>query len=378
MHASLSRQAAPRVVFVGAGHAHLYALKHAREFLRHGYEVVAVAPENFWYSGMATGVLGGRYGPEEDQIEVDRLLREAGAGARFVRDHVTAIDPHTRSMALGSGERLSWDVLSLNLGSEARALPGSGPEAFAIKPLRRLWELRQRLEEARAQGLRPRVLVAGAGASGCEVAANLRHLLGREGGTVRLLGAYGRIVPEFAAAAATKLAHWMAEHRIEVQMAATVTHLEGKEAVLEDGGRQSFDFFVNATGLHSPALLAESGLPVTDRGELLVSPFLHSTGHARIFGGGDCIALEGRPLEKNGVYAVRQGPVLFRNLLATLRGEPLHAWHPQRHCLLILNLGNGEGLLRWRGLHWRGRIAFRLKQYLDRAFLRRFRPRAGR
>jgi NADH dehydrogenase FAD-containing subunit len=43
-----------RVVLLGAGHAHLYALKRAREFARRGYELVVVAPDAFWYSGLAT------------------------------------------------------------------------------------------------------------------------------------------------------------------------------------------------------------------------------------------------------------------------------------------------------------------------------------
>ena len=55
----MSRSAAKRLVLAGAGHAHLYTLKRIAEFTRRGYEVVVVAPDDFWYSGLATGVLGG-------------------------------------------------------------------------------------------------------------------------------------------------------------------------------------------------------------------------------------------------------------------------------------------------------------------------------
>ena len=96
----------PRALLLGAGHAHLYSLKRAAEFSRRGFELVAVAPENFWYSGLATGVLGGRYSPEADQVETEKLMRYA-ANCRFIHDRVTEIDPKKRLAQLQSGEELS-------------------------------------------------------------------------------------------------------------------------------------------------------------------------------------------------------------------------------------------------------------------------------
>jgi hypothetical protein len=65
-----------------------------------------------------------------------------------------------------------------------------------------------------------------------------------------------------------------------------------------------------------------------------------------------------------GVYAVREAPVLCHNLLASLGGRPLRRFRPRRRFLLILNLGDGTGLLTWGPFSWHSRLAFRLK---DRA-----------
>jgi NADH dehydrogenase FAD-containing subunit len=108
-----------------------------------------------------------------------------------------------------------------------------------------------------------------------------------------------------------------------------------------------YDFLVHATGLTPPALLRATGLPTSGDGALLVDPFLRSVADPRVFGGGDCVALQGRELAKVGVYAVREAPVLCHNLLATLQGRPLRRFLPQRRFLLILNLGDGTGLLTW-------------------------------
>lgn len=358
-------------VFIGAGHAHLESLKHAADFTSRGFELTVIAPENFWYSGLATGVLGGHYAPEEDQVDVAALVANGGERARFIRDRVTAITPHSRTVRLSSGETLGYDVLSLNLGSETRPIPGEDDRVFPIKPLRSLWRLRQTLEAERAAGKASRVVVAGGGASGCEIAANVRALIG-SGATVSILARGQEIVSSLAPSARRRLLRFLGSRGIAVHCKSAVDHIDGNAVVTPGGDRHRFDYLVNATGLFAPPLLAETGLPVNERGELIVDEFLRSTSDGRIFGGGDCVQLRGRELARIGVYAVREAPVLRHNLLATLEGRALRRFKPQRYFLLILNLGDGVGLALWRGFYWFGRSAFWLKDRLDRAFLARF------
>jgi hypothetical protein len=79
-----------------------------------------------------------------------------------------------------------------------------------------------------------------------------------------------------------------------------------------------------------------------------------------------------RPLDKVGVHAVRQGPVLRHNLLAALEGRPLKAFKPKSAYMLILNLGDGRGLLLYRSLALHGKLIFWLKDRIDRRFVKRF------
>src|SRR6478609_4895143 len=80
-----------RVVLLGAGHAHLEAIRQTSAFTRRGIDFVVVASNPYWYSGLATGVLGGSYEPADDQIDVAALV-ERGGGT-FLDDRITAIDP---------------------------------------------------------------------------------------------------------------------------------------------------------------------------------------------------------------------------------------------------------------------------------------------
>ncbi len=91
----LMKPGTPRTVFlVGAGHVHLHVAARAEEFVERGARVILIDPSEFWYSGLATGMLGGSYEPAEDQVN-PRALIEAHGG-EFIQDRVEEIwnPPH--------------------------------------------------------------------------------------------------------------------------------------------------------------------------------------------------------------------------------------------------------------------------------------------
>lgn len=142
--------------------------------------------------------------------------------------------------------------------------------------------------------------------------------------------------------------------------------------------RSSTTLVVGAAGVESAICLdarlrREFGpdryrIAVVDGGEVLQAEHLSST-----FAAGDCVCLLGHPdTPKAGVYAVREGPVLARNLARCLRGETLEACEPQDHRLSLLNTGDGRALMSYRGYAARGRALWWLKDAIDRRFMRRF------
>jgi selenide,water dikinase len=77
------------------------------------------------------------------------------------------------------------------------------------------------------------------------------------------------------------------------------------------------------------------------------------------------------------VYAVRQGPVLTHNLRTANMGTPLKAFAPQRDFLTLLNLGDGTALGSKWGRTVEGRWVMRLKDWIDRRWVRRFSTHAN-
>jgi len=127
-----------------------------------------------------------------------------------------------------------------------------------------------------------------------------------------------------------------------------------------------------ALGVKPSAIFETSGLPTGPDGGLLVNKFLQSTAYQDIFGGGDCIYFEDKPLDKVGVYAVRENPVLLHNLMARLEGSSLQPFDPGGDYLLIFNMGDGTGILRKKWLTFGGKPAFAIKDIIDRKFMEKF------
>jgi NADH dehydrogenase FAD-containing subunit len=73
-----------------------------------------------------------------------------------------------------------------------------------------------------------------------------------------------------------------------------------------------------------------------------------------------------------GVYAVRENPILLHNLQAALEGRIMRRFKPGGDYLLIFNMGDDRAIFWKRQFVFAGKLAFWLKDYIDRRFMRKF------
>jgi NADH dehydrogenase FAD-containing subunit len=362
------------LVLVGGGHAHLSVLLNLAEYVRRGHRVTLVGPSPYhYYSGMGPGLLSGIYRAQDARFHVKKTAEDRGAV--FVQDRARSIDPIRRSLNLESGKQLSYDVVSFNTGSD---VPLSGVIAersehiVPVKPVFNLLQA-QRLIRPALKNKSMRFMVIGGGPAGVEVTANLWRLVDQTRGkaTIGLIAGRKLLVglPERVRSLALRS---LTGRDITVTEGRHVTETTGHEIRLTDGSSHPFDVAFMALGVQPSRIFRDSGISTGPDGGLLVNSFLQSVAHPEIFGGGDCISFADRPLAKVGVYAVRQNPILYHNLLAALEGREMKTFMPQKDYMLIFNMGNGRGILWKKSFVYEGRLAFFLKDYIDRKFMRKF------
>jgi len=357
-----------QIVLAGAGHTHIELLRRGAELVRAGHELTLISPEPYHaYSGMGPGLLSGSYSESEIVLPAAVLARRAGV--RYIPDRIVGCDVAARVLTLESGAVCAYDLLSINLGSEAageRPVDLAGRRIFTAKPIRELAALRIEIERRCRERDGCEISVIGAGPAGLEIAANARNLLWRfepQRSVVNLFSAHAA-----PAGLSGRRREYVERHLDRIG----VTFYGGMKVEIAD---VPGDIVVLATGLKPPAVLHNFELALATDGSVRVDRFLRSESSNRVFAVGDCASFGEQPLDRVGVYAVRQQAVLMENLTRAAMSadkvglRPFTATGPY---LAGFNLGFGCGLLYKGSWTLRGRPAFWLKDRIDRAFMRRY------
>ena len=364
-----------RLVFVGGGHAHLTALKSLSAFIKRGHSVTLISASPYhYYSGMGPGMLSGIYHPWDVRFHIKKLAENQGA--EFIKDKVVKVDPIEHTLFLRSGENVAYDVVSFNTGSEVPVGSIASPpqdNIIAVKPVVNLLGAKHAILETLRAGRVCTYIVVGGGPAGVEICSNLWRLLHQNRGEGKIVLIAGEKLMAGAPEKVRRLAIGsLAGRGVEIVEGSFVRSVGEGNVTLTDERKFDFDFTFIAIGIRPAPMFADSGLPTGADGGLLVNESLQSVAHPDIFGGGDCISLQGYSLAKVGVYAVRENPILYHNLRVALEGGAMMSFVPQPHYLLIFNMGNGRGIFWKKGWVWEGRLAFLLKDYIDRRFMRAF------
>ncbi len=343
-----------RVVLVGAGHAHLVVLRALKRTPLYGARLTLVSPNpKQIYSGMLPGFVAGHYTLDQVQVDVAKLAKQAYA--QFVQASVVALDPARRCAQLATGEEIAYDYLSLNAGSLVDdSLPGS-EQALPVKPFENL------VRDLRSPR---RVALVGGGAAGAELAMALRHA----GAQVTLYSDR----PGMPEALARRVVRALRRRGVDFRPGMPASEIQPGPVMISDAARQEFDRVILTTGARPLPWIARAGVATDARGFALVHRTLQSVSHPEIFAAGDCATVRDAPHPKSGVYSVRHGEVLERNLRLLAQAQPLVEYRPQPRALLLLSCGARYAIAQWGGWTAEGRWVWWWKNRIDRGWIRSF------
>lgn len=365
-----------RLILVGGGQAHAFVLRALAQAPRRDVETVLVTPsEHLIYTGMLPGWVAGHYALEDLAIPLQPLVQAAGAVQ--LQRRVLGLDLARKAVLTDRAEWVEFDLLSIASGPavDFDAIPGARDFALPIRPLENFVEGWQRIHNHALATDQPlRLTVIGAGAGGVEIALAMKYRLRafRDQVRVQLVTGDGPLVPGHGPRARALLREALLAQGVRL-VEGLVRRLERDTALLEDGAALPSDATVLATGATAAAWPAEAGLATDDRGFIAVTPELQSTSHPFVFAAGDAATFVETPRPKSGVYAVRSGPPLATNLIASLEGAPLAPYRPQRRALYLISTGPQHAVASWGPWAFAGDWVWRWKDRIDRAYIRKFR-----
>ena len=301
---------------------------------------------------------------DADAHDLDYLAIAHWHHFRFRQGAICGLDRARREITLDTvtgpeGEEilprrtLPYDTLILCLGSVSNdfGVPGAAQHPISLDTLadaerfhRRLLAVCVRADGRAAAGITPKVniVVIGAGATGVELAAEIRQTTRAHAGygldyldpaediRLTLIEASPRILPplsEHVAAAATEL---LQKLDVDVRTGERVTEVDADGVHTASGAFYPADLIVWAAGIMAPGIQRElDGLEVNRGNQLVVLPTLQTTRDPEIFAFGDCAAAPwlgqkaGVMLPPRAQVAHQQATLLGKSIKARLAGKPL-------------------------------------------------------
>lgn len=370
------------IVLVGGGHSHVVVLRNFGMHPIPGVRLTLICRDTHTpYSGMLPGYVAGHYRYDDVHIDLSRLAEFAGA--RFLRDEAIGLDRAAQKVICKGRPPVPYDQVSINIGSTPQIgqVPGADRHAIPVKPIHRFndrWRtLLERMETHRGP---LRVAVVGGGAGGVELALAMQYRLlnelkARDRDTreieFHLFSSADSILPTHNARVRRRFERVLADRGIRVHCQARVDRVETGE-VQVDGQGFAADEVLWVTEAGGAGWLKETGLRLDPDGFIEVKATLQSVSDPKVFAAGDIATLVDTPRPKAGVFAVRQGKPLARNLRLAVQGRPLRPYRPQRHWLALISTGDRYAVASRGRLGFWGRGVWHWKDWIDRRFMRRF------
>lgn len=374
-----ARLPARDIVLVGAGHTNLHIVRMWRMKPIPDARLTLVSPfGKATYSGMLPGTLSGQYDDREMEIDLYRLT--AACGVTLITANMTGLDAGQSLLQLDDRPPLPFDLASIGIGSvpAGREIWRDNPQVLSIKPMPTFLDrFEQRFEQCGGSttdtGTVAEITVVGAGAAGVEVAFCLEALMERRAISAKLslIDAHDDILPGYLPKTVALARQEFERRGVDLLTGKRVTAVRDGAIHFDDGSQRRTRLVIWAVAAAPPDVLAAVDLPKADDGFLAVRKTQQTTAEKPVFVVGDTATRVDDPVPKAGVYAVREGPVLWENLNRWVAGKPLQSYEPQRGFLSLLNTGDGRAIGQYKGFAVHNRWMWKLKNHIDRKFMRK-------
>jgi NADH dehydrogenase len=315
--------------------------------------------------------------PEALGVELIPLLRKVDV--EFVESEAGTLDVERQTVELASGRR-HYAKLIVATGSSMRRpkIPGA-TDAYSIDSQREAVLFDRRLALIASNVANPTVAIVGAGFTGIELALELRdrvaaHRDAASGERLRivLIDRAPVVGAELGAGPRATIEAALAEARVELELAATVTALGANRVAFSDGTTLDADAVVLTTGMVASPFVAQVPGQRDGLGRVIVDQALRAPAAPNVFVTGDAAAADtgdgaGHRTLQSCQHALQLGRFAGENAARDLLGMQLLPYTQARY-VTCLDLGRSGAVFTegWqRAMVQSGRDAKALKHRIN-------------
>ncbi len=372
------------LVLIGGGHSHAIALRMFGMHPLPGVRLTLITEASDTpYSGMLPGHIAGFYDHEDCHINLRSLCQFAQA--QIFIDTAIGLDLENNRVLCANRPPVAFDWVSIDIGSTPKMpiVTGAAEHSIAAKPVQHLLSWWHRFTDSLKQNPeKPLALsIVGGGTGGVELALNMQHrlhnILQKAGQpidhlTLHLFHSGSDLMPKHNVWVRHHFYKLLTQRGIHLHLSETICEIKKGAIVSESGLETPCDATVWVTQASAPDWLNKAGLAADDQGFILVNNELQSISHPQVFAAGDIATMVNHARPKAGVFAVRQGKPLFKNLQAIILDQPLQPYHPQKNYLSLIGTGDKSAVASYGAVGWNSALLWRIKDSIDRTFMRQF------
>ena len=372
-----------RLVLVGVGHSNLHLLKYLKQNPIAGLEIYVIS-DCFYtpYSGTLPGYIAEHFSFEDSHIDLIPFVR--WSGCQFIYGSVRAIKPKKQTVLLQNGLEFFYDVLSVNVGSvPVLDIPFCANNTIFIKPIAIfIKKLEVVIKDILKKNAPYKLAVIGGGVVAVETALAINYRVRKElqknikaleSLAIDIFTPEAQILTELTTKQRLPLLRILRKANIQIHTQKIISSINENNLVCDELELFQLDSALICTSAIAHNWVRESNLQKDKNGFFLVNSYLQTLDYSSIFASGDTASIINTKIPKAGVYAVRQGELLARNISNYLQKKKLVKYQPQKNFLKIISTGKPYAIFCWRGLVFKGYFFWWFKNKIDNRFLNKYR-----
>lgn len=384
-----------RIIVIGGGYA---GLRIVEKLAKNSQNKIILFDKNP-YHFMQTDVYD-LIANEEDfaQVTVDLFTFCSGFddNVTFLKQEVGSVDFKNKKV-ITSLQRHEYDYLVIAVGSRTKfisSVKGLDTYAHGVKALHKAMFFKQKFEmslftkvqESGTSCTPINIVVAGAGLSGVEIAAQMasfsrdfyrkNNFICRKLNIV-LINSREHVLPGLHKKLFDKTEKRLKELGVIIKNQTKVSEVKQESVTLSSTEVLSMDFIIFAGGIEPNALVYKLHLDKNETGYISTNRYLQTQNYANVFAIGDCTTIYNKDkiVAPTADTAEQMAELCAKNIDNLINSKPLIEHNIKSRGILVA-LGRGYAVAKLFGFYFSGYPAYIIKKLVEKIYAKRLDTRS--